>query len=191
MAINNCPGGGIGRHVRFRCVCRSGVEVQVLSRAHIMQIHHEHSYGIIPIHRTEQGIEVFVVHQRGSAGDTLWTFPKGKEEEGETPIETALRELKEETGLVVDTPNEARPYPIEYTFVRDGTQIEKVTTYFVGYAIDRAHTLQEEEIIDAKWLAPDKAVEQLTHEGHKNILLRALEELTLDNDGKNRYNKGV
>jgi 8-oxo-dGTP pyrophosphatase MutT (NUDIX family) len=40
-------------------------------------------------------IEILVILRTGG----YWEFPKGKKEENETDIETAKRELKEETGL--------------------------------------------------------------------------------------------
>jgi 8-oxo-dGTP diphosphatase len=35
-------------------------------------------------------------------GETLWTLPGGSMEEGETPSEAAIREVKEETGLGIE-----------------------------------------------------------------------------------------
>lgn len=43
---------------------------------------------------------ILLVHQT-YRGNTLWTFPGGGIEPGERPEETAVREVKEETGLIV------------------------------------------------------------------------------------------
>lgn len=48
---------------------------------------------------TRDGGEVLLVH-RPRYGD--WSFPKGKLDSGESPLETALREVREETGYEVE-----------------------------------------------------------------------------------------
>ncbi len=56
----------------------------------------EKSAGVIVFRRhPEEGIQFLVLYHRG----TYWNFPKGKLEEGESEMEAALRELKEEAGI--------------------------------------------------------------------------------------------
>jgi 8-oxo-dGTP diphosphatase len=47
---------------------------------------------------------VLIGLRRGGPSTGTWSFPGGKVEPGETPEETALRELQEETGLVAAQP---------------------------------------------------------------------------------------
>ena len=57
---------------------------------------YEESFGVVPVQKTENDWEVFLIqHIKGR----YWGFPKGHAEAGETPIESAVRELKEETNL--------------------------------------------------------------------------------------------
>jgi 8-oxo-dGTP pyrophosphatase MutT (NUDIX family) len=53
------------------------------------------SAGIIIFRHTESGIKYLLLYK----GKNYWNFPKGKIEMGERSYETALREIKEETGL--------------------------------------------------------------------------------------------
>ena len=55
--------------------------------------------------------KVLIVYEKNR---NFWGFPKGHIEEGETEIETALREVKEEVGLDVDIINENYVYILQY-----------------------------------------------------------------------------
>jgi predicted NUDIX family NTP pyrophosphohydrolase len=65
-----------------------------------------HSYGILLFQRTDGGLRVMLVHPGGPfwAGkdDGAWSIPKGLPEQGETALETARREFREETGFEVE-----------------------------------------------------------------------------------------
>jgi len=133
----------------------------------------ETSYGFIPYTREGGTLKFFLIHMYGSAGDMLWTFPKGKPEPGETPIETALREVKEETGLTFASYDESHTFPIEYSFTRDGEKVEKTTTYFLGEVVDTEFALQEDEVKEAGWFTLEKAINQLTFDEYKTLLTDA------------------
>jgi 8-oxo-dGTP pyrophosphatase MutT (NUDIX family) len=134
----------------------------------------EHAYGIIPFYRGEAGLEVFLIHQYGSGGDLLWTFPKGRPEPGELPLQTALRECKEETNIVPTTIYEASPVSTSYTFDRRGVSVEKTSTYFVGMVEDKAYSVQPEEVKEAGWFTIDAAREQITFPDYKELLDEAV-----------------
>lgn len=50
-----------------------------------------------------RGAEVLVMHRRKEPNLGLWIAPGGKVELGESPYETARREMQEETGLTVNS----------------------------------------------------------------------------------------
>lgn len=56
---------------------------------------HEKSCGTIIINQNK----VLVIGARDDEGKLFWSFPKGHQENGETDIETAVRETLEEVGL--------------------------------------------------------------------------------------------
>lgn len=80
-----------------------------------------------------------------------WTLPKGKQEQGETDEETALREIEEETGIqgrIVQA-----LVSIEYTYEhQDLGKVEKTVHYFLVEALKGKETPQLEEINGVKWL---------------------------------------
>lgn len=63
------------------------------------------SAGILLWKKSDKGIKVFLVHPGGphwtNKDEQAWDFPKGEVEEGEEVLKSAVRELKEETGIDV------------------------------------------------------------------------------------------
>ena len=61
-------------------------------------MNYEKSCGAIVFRKFHGNIELLLIkHANGGH----WSFPKGHVEEGETEVETALREVHEETGLTI------------------------------------------------------------------------------------------
>ncbi len=112
-----------------------------------------HCYGVIPL----RGKEVFLVrHQKGH-----WAFPKGHADDGEEPLQTALRELKEETGLAIKQLLE--PTFVErYDYEESGALYHKTVTYFLA-EVEGEPTLQEAEIAEGQWLSLEDAKKVATY----------------------------
>ncbi len=98
-------------------------------------------------------------------------FPKGHMEPGESELQTAIRELKEETGMDVDTIHDFR-YQIEYPLPRVPDAM-KQTVYFLGKCASDDIIIQETEVASAEFVTYDKAIEKLTFEETKIMLRKA------------------
>lgn len=76
-----------------------------------MSVRRAVSAGALVWRRGERGLEVLIVHPGGpfykNKDDGFWSIPKGEIEDGDDPLETAARELHEETGLWPETPFES------------------------------------------------------------------------------------
>ena len=130
----------------------------------------EEAFGIIPFYRDIDGLKVFLIHMYGSGGDMLWTFPKGRPDPNETPLETAKRECVEESGITPSQLIEEFPVSTSYTFERRGEQVEKTSMYYIGLVDSPLFKIQPEEVKEAGWFTIDAARERITFPDYKILL---------------------
>ena len=95
-------------------------------------------------------------------------FPKGHMEPGESELETAIRELKEETGVDVKVIQGFRRQ-IEYKLRRIPDAI-KQSVYFLGECTSNKIVCQEAEVAEASFVPYEDALKILTFEETKRIL---------------------
>jgi len=137
----------------------------------ISEMAYEESFGIIPLRHSKDKWSVFIIlHKHGNH----WGFPKGKADKGETSLESAKRELQEETGLKVEKFIREEPFEEEYSFYRGKESIRKKVLYFPAI-ISGALFLQPEEIRDGKWMPLEEAKGLLTFQEPKNICTKLQE----------------
>jgi 8-oxo-dGTP pyrophosphatase MutT (NUDIX family) len=129
------------------------------------------SAGGVVFRRGGHGVEIVLV---GRPSEGLWALPKGTPEPGESIQDTALREVREETGLHVRI---AEPLgTVRYQFTdHDGTLVDKTVHHYllepVGGDLD-AHDAEHEVV---QWLDIHEAERLLTHRNQLHILNRAAE----------------
>lgn len=116
--------------------------------------------------KKQDEIEILVLKHRYGGH---WSFPKGHVEGNETEFETALREVKEETGLSIDLMGGFR-HSVEY-YPRPNTK--KQVVYFLGYAADDTVKRQEEEISEIRWIPLRSAHREVTFKNDKNLINQA------------------
>ena len=102
-----------------------------------------------------------------------WGLPKGHIEENETDIQTAIREVKEETGLDV-TLDENRNYEINYIV---DEEIDKKVVYFIATSVKGDIVRQESEINQIKWVPISEAVDTITYDNAKEMLRKIFVDL--------------
>lgn len=128
----------------------------------------EVSYGIIPLKQSKQGWMIFLVQLH--AGH--WGFPKGHTEKGETPLETATRELTEETGLSICRLLDQEMLRETYHYLRNSTESYKMVGYFIA-EVEGTWVKQEAEIADAKWV-PLSEAENIVNFAEAKIICQRL-----------------
>jgi 8-oxo-dGTP pyrophosphatase MutT (NUDIX family) len=100
-----------------------------------------------------------------------WGFPKGNRERGETKLETAIREIEEETGLrnleFTDFEKDTT-----YFYKREGKTVYKTVTYFLAESRTKEVVISWEHTGFA-WLPYEKALEKLTYTNAQDVLKSA------------------
>ena len=101
-----------------------------------------------------------------------WDFVKGKMENSEEPKQTAIRETKEETGIIdvefIDGFNEE----ISYTFYVKNEEIDKKVIFYLGKTKSTEIVLSHEHL-DFAWLNLKDAMNRITYENAKIVLTKA------------------
>ncbi len=108
------------------------------------------SFGTIPF-RVELGIVYFLLVWE-TWGKGMWNFPKGHAEEGETHLQTALRELKEETGFLPLEVIVHEPLVRTYSFEHQGHTIHRRLEYFLVRVAEQEVQLQSSEVSNSRWM---------------------------------------
>jgi 8-oxo-dGTP pyrophosphatase MutT (NUDIX family) len=134
----------------------------------------DQSFGVVPVTKIANKWQVLLVHQISYRGpkDHFWTLPKGHTEPGETIEQTAKRELLEETGIrEVKLIDDVR-FSTEYVFTHQGTRINKTVVYLLGVcASTHTHISLPQEIADVGWFTFTEALEKVTHDTVKSVLV--------------------
>ncbi|TET06464.1 NUDIX domain-containing protein [Candidatus Dependentiae bacterium] len=125
------------------------------------------SAGIVSYHKENDMLCYLLLYYFGG----YWDFPKGKIEEGENKLQTALRELKEETGLDAQIVRGFEDH-VEYFFRAEGELFFKTVFFFLGKVQITKISLSHEHL-DYGWFGYEQAYEQLTYQNSKDVLERA------------------
>jgi 8-oxo-dGTP pyrophosphatase MutT (NUDIX family) len=109
-------------------------------------------------------------------------LPKGHIEEGEKGAETAVREVREETGLTADVVEKLGD--VKYWYVRkwsDGERVFKVVSFFLlRYRSGTLRDYQRAEVDGAEWIPLEEAPKLLAYRGEKDMAKLALSKLAAD-----------
>ncbi|MBM4421644.1 MAG: NUDIX hydrolase [Chloroflexi bacterium] len=112
----------------------------------------------------------------GRSADRTWVFPKGTPDKGESIEETALREVREETGLEVRI---VRPIgATDYWFAADGRRVHKVVHFFLMEATGGDLSRHDAEYDDVRWVGAAEARRMLSFDTYRELLDRSLEDAT-------------
>jgi 8-oxo-dGTP pyrophosphatase MutT (NUDIX family) len=119
---------------------------------------------------------VAAIRPRGKRAG-LWALPKGNLDPGEKPEQTALREVREETG--VEGRLVEKLGDVKYTYTRPGgVRVFKIVSFYLLRAgrgrIGAIDEPMQIEVAEARWLPLDEAPRLLAYGGEREMAARAL-----------------
>ena len=130
------------------------------------------SAGGVVIRHSRDGAQLVLGRRRHDGRHIIWSLPKGTPQSDETPEQTALREVSEETGLevrILDTIGD-----IHYRFVRHGRRIDKTVHYYLMEATGGDLADHDDEFEDVRWFEVTEADALMRFPTERDILARAL-----------------
>lgn len=115
--------------------------------------------------------------------ESVLALPKGAVDEGETPEQTALREVHEETGVTAEVI--AKLKDIKYYYIRswgDHQRVFKIVSFYVAiYHSGRLGNITPEmrkEVRRALWIPLEDAAKELSYPGEREVAKLAVEWVT-------------
>jgi len=127
---------------------------------------YEESFGTIPLKKQKDKWITFIIKNKSG---NHWGFPKGHANISETPKESAIRELKEETNLNIISYLYESPIIEQYYFERNSNKVTKKVYYYL-IEVEGLGKITSKEILEGKWVEITKAKEEITYKESKAIV---------------------
>lgn len=115
--------------------------------------------------------EVAVIARHSRSGHLEWCLPKGHIEKGETPEETAVREVHEETGILGEVTGSIAT--IDYWFTGDTSRVHKLVHHYVLRQLSGDLTVEgdpDKEAEDAAWVRFEDLGDILSYPNERRIV---------------------
>jgi 8-oxo-dGTP pyrophosphatase MutT (NUDIX family) len=128
---------------------------------------HEKSCGAVVFFKNDKVGLLLLQYEAGH-----WDFVKGNVEPNESEVDTVLRELKEETGIVATQTIDGFRERIQYFYRRQGETIQKEVVFYLIQANTQKVELSFEHV-GYIWLDYAHTLEKLTFKNAKDVLQKA------------------
>jgi 8-oxo-dGTP pyrophosphatase MutT (NUDIX family) len=123
----------------------------------------ELSYGGVVVRGDPPEVVTIVPRRRRTVA-----LPKGGANPSESPEDTALREVREETGVVATARGELGE--VDYTYRRGGRTIHKTVRFFLCDYVSGSTDDHDHEVDEARWMPIDEALRRLTFPGERRMV---------------------
>ena len=136
-----------------------------------MRTRAEVSAGGVVFRQGPDGTELVLASRRTKKGDLAWGLPKGQVEPDERPEETAVREVREETGIDADIERDLGE--ISYFYVWEGVRVRKRVRFYLMRATGGDVSRHDHEMEEVRWFPLKEALRRASYGSERQILERA------------------
>jgi 8-oxo-dGTP diphosphatase len=129
--------------------------------------------------RRRRGAWMFAAIRPRGKPEGVWALPKGLIDPGESGLETALREIEEETGARGESLGKLGD--VRYVYTRQGERVFKVVSFFLvrhrGGRLGEIRPEMRREVAEARWLPLADAEALLAYKGEREMAAKARDRL--------------
>jgi 8-oxo-dGTP pyrophosphatase MutT (NUDIX family) len=126
----------------------------------------------------DRKVVVIVPTRRAADGSRVLALPKGHVDPGETPVQAATREVREETGIVAEPVSELGE--TRYWYRRDGRTIGKSVAFFLFDHVGGDTADPDDEVEEVRWIGLREAQKELSHDAEREMVALAMAYLDKD-----------
>ncbi|MBI3610484.1 MAG: NUDIX hydrolase [Nitrospirae bacterium] len=131
------------------------------------------SSGGVIFRRGSAGIEIALIRKTLKDGKRVWCLPKGWVEPGERLEETAVREVREETGLHGEILQKIGDISYQFYSKEDRARIDKTVHFFLMDYRGGDTADHDAEVDAAEWFPLDQAETAMIYPTEKEIVRKA------------------
>lgn len=130
----------------------------------------QHSSGGVIFRRRGGRVEIAMIAVKGGAA---WCLPKGMVDRGESPEETAIREVREETGLSGRIVGKVGSISYWY-FIRDkNAKCKKTVDFYLMEYVKGKTSDHDQEVDDSEWFPIEEACGKAAYRGDREMIEKA------------------
>jgi 8-oxo-dGTP pyrophosphatase MutT (NUDIX family) len=173
-SVRSTKARGTGTKRTSRTKRRSGKKSQKTSaRTPPVPSKREISAGGVVYRRDGDEIEIVLASRRTRRGQLAWGLAKGGIEVEESAEAAAVREVREETGLLAEI--EASLGETRYFYVWENVRIRKTVHFFLMRYTGGDVEDRDDEMEEIRWFPLERALKRAAYRGERDVLSRAAE----------------